>query len=217
MVIIALIGIDGCGKTTQAKILLDNLIRDGFNAIYLQPILVFLNHPILSKIKQTPWCSPRISATKKENTSKYGFIYRILITLRSYMLYLFGYFYALFLYLYIRYLSIGHIVICDRFFYQFFYDIYGNYSLSICKYFPHPDLTFFLDIQPQLTYCRMTSDYDKTVKLGYYINVAKLYYALFNNFNFNKIDANLPSADLAEKIFVDTKKFILMRGISEYA
>lgn len=215
MIVIALIGIDGCGKTTQAKMLSDKLNNEGYDVLYMRPVLSFFNLPILSRILKNSCFSPRISATKEFSKSEKEYNHKKRSFLKKYFFYFSGYPYALFSYLLIRLISINNIVICDRFFYQFFYDIYSKHSLMICKFFPRPDLTFFLDIHPEIAYSRMASEYDKTIKSEYYSSVTKYYNNLVQLYDFNKIDANMSLIELNEKLSLDVIQFMSKKEISK--
>lgn len=216
MLIIALIGIDGCGKTTQAKMLLSRLTNEGFHALYIQPILSFLNLPILSKIKENSCISPRINATKEFSKSEKGHSHKKKNLIKKWFFIFFGYFYAICSYLLIRLFSSNNIVICDRFFYQFFYDIYGEHALMVSRFFPRPNLVFFLDIQPELAYSRMASEYDTSIKMDYYSSVTEFYNKLNKYYSFKKMDANVGQDGLNEKIFLYTRQFILKKHSQEY-
>ena len=208
MVIIALIGIDGCGKTTQAKMLSERLSNEGYRVLYLQPVLSLFNLPVLSKIMGNHCFSPRINATKEFSISEKGYGHEKRNLLKKYFFCLSGYPYAIFSYFLIRLLSINNVIICDRFFYQFFYDIYGEHSLIICRFFPRPDLAFLLDIQPGLAYSRMASEYDKTIKSEYYSRVTKFYNDLIRLYGFKKIDASISQNELNEKLSLDARQFM---------
>ena len=114
MVIVAIEGVDGCGKTTQAKMLVDRLKKNGHETMYVRPIYIILNL-IRVKGRNTNSISPRkarvLGVSRK---SPHSIIQRTLIGLL-------GYLYALTTYIFMKfYLGGNRIVVCDRYFYQFF-------------------------------------------------------------------------------------------------
>ena len=118
MVTIAIIGIDGSGKTTQAKLLSDRLKLDGYNCIYVQPVMMFINRLSILTRKKFEIMSPRRSQTKQNNSI---FIKPIRATKKLFIAAV-GFFYSLCSIIFIKYwLGKNKVVVCDRFFYQFLF------------------------------------------------------------------------------------------------
>ena len=194
MTIVAIIGMDGCGKTTQAKMLADHLREEGYKSVYVRPVYVLLDilpFPIRSKLEGVLTLSPRkIRTTQPKSPRKY--IIRIL-----------GYPYALLNYLPIAFYSMrNRVVICDRYFYQFFLDLYGGVSERVIKIFPKPDITLFLQGDIRLFYSRMNSSSDLAVAEDYYVDVSNLYKKIAQRYGFIQIDASLDK-DSINRIILD--------------
>lgn len=200
MTIIAIIGIDGCGKTTQAKMLVDRIKKKGQNAEYIFTVFFLKNMLTRGKYKDTTSISPRrMRITQKSDLDSYK---KSLFTLKKVIIGVLGYFYALISYLIIRYhISRNRIIVCDRYFYQFIFDIYGNWSRRMVEIFPKPDVTFFLSGNLDVFYSRMTSSSDINVEENYYLEVIKLFNMLTKKYGFIKIDATLEEEKVSDEIF----------------
>ena len=199
MVIVAIVGPDGCGKTTQAKMLVDRLKNGGYNAIYVQPVFILLNILDRSKGNNVALISPRKARTSQmSNSDKH----KIIFFSKKLFMTLLGYPYALTTYLFIKfYLGRNKIVVCDRYFYQFFFDLFGNRSQNVIKFFPKADLTFFLDGNLDIFYSRMDDSFDAHVSKDYYSEVINLYRKIFKKYGFIQIDANLERKKNNDTIF----------------
>ncbi|RCV66150.1 Thymidylate kinase [Methanophagales archaeon] len=172
MTIIAIIGPDGCGKTTQARMLVNRLSEIGCNTIYIHPTFLLLNVLTLSKSRHASPVSPRRAYTSQMNSPKKLSIQRMSMGLL-------GYLYALATYVYIKlYLDRSRMVVCDRYFYQFFFDLFGKGSEKIARFFPKPDVAFLLDADLDVFYSRMISSFDASVSRDYYTDVIDLYRTL---------------------------------------
>lgn len=204
----AIEGIDGSGKTTQAKILVDRLKKEGHKAMYVQPVFILLNILTRSKGNDVAPISPRkIRTSKMSDSDKHGKRYFP----KKMFMGLFGYPYALASYLFIKfYLSRNKIVVCDRYFYQFFFDLFGNWSENIIKIFPRPDITFFLDGDLDIFYSRMDNSFDASVGKDYYTDVLNLYRRISSKYGFNQIDASLNKEAISNTIVM-----YLTKGMKE--
>ena len=204
MVIIAIVGIDGCGKTTQAKMLVDRLKKNGYETTYVEPVFVLLN--ILQRLKKSnnTLISPRVISTSlmdDSNEKKNSFFIKRLFSG------LLGYPYAVASYFFMKfYLSRNKIVVCDRYFYQFFFDLFGDWSENIIKIFPRPDITFFLDGDLDLFYARMDSSFDASVGRDYYTKVINLYRRISQKYGFISIDASLNKEAINDIMFMHITK-----------
>ena len=163
----AIEGVDGCGKTTQAKMLVDRLNKNGYKATYVRPVYVLLNF-IRLKEEDKNSVSPR-RARVSEISNKKSIIRKALMGLL-------GYPYALATYIFMKfYLGRNKIIVCDRYFYQFFFDLFGTQGESAINFFPRLDITFFLDGDLDLFYSRMDNSFDVSVGRNYYAEVITLY------------------------------------------
>ena len=198
--IVAIVGPDGCGKTTQAKMLVDRLKNKGYNAIYVRPVFILLNALTRSKDNTVLPISPRETCTSKMSDS-----HKLRRTFSSWKIFmnLLGYPYALATYIFMKFhLSRNKIVVCDRYFYQFFFDLFGDFSEKMMKIFPKPDITFFLDGNLELFYSRMDNSFDASVGRDYYMGVLNLYRGISQKYDFIQIDANLYKEAINDILFM---------------
>ena len=191
--IITIEGIDGSGKTTQAKELVQRLRRMGYRVKYIQPVFIF------SKILNIMAISPRKTRASELKGLKGK---RKPFFIRKFIMGLFGYPYAMASYILIKfYLIFNKIIVCDRWFYQFLFDAYGDQSEDIIKIFPKSDITFFLDGSLDLFYSRMSNKYDVSVSREYYAHVLNLYRKLSKRYGFIQIDAGLDRDKINDILF----------------
>ena len=202
----AIEGVDGCGKTTQAKMLVARLKKRGYKAMYVQPVFILLNILARSKDNDVALISPRKARTSQMSNSdkhrKRFFSKKLFMTLL-------GYPYALTTYIFIKfYLGRNKIVVCDRYFYQFFFDLFGNRSQNVIKFFPRPDITFFLDGDLDFFYSRMDDSFDAHVSKDYYSEVINLYRRTSRKYGFIQIDAKLNKEAINDLMFMRLTKEI---------
>ena len=209
----AIEGIDGSGKTTQAKKLVDRLKKEGHKAMYVQPIFILLNILTRSKGNGMALISPRKTRTSQmSNSDKLG---KRFFPKKMFMG-LFGYPYALASYLFIKFhLSKNKIAVCDRYFYQFFFDLFGDWSENIIKIFPKPDIAFFLDGDSDLFYSRMDDSFDAHVSKDYYSEVINLYRRISQKYGFIQIGANLNKEAINDILFMHLTKELNRGGSYE--
>ena len=194
----AIEGIDGSGKTTQAKMLVDRLKRGGYETAYIRPIYILLNLIRLREEDKNS-VSPRRARVSKISDKKLSIMQKALMGLL-------GYLYALTTYVFMKLTGRNKIIVCDRYFYQFFFDLFGDWSEKIIKIFPRPDIAFFLDGDLDLFYSRMDKSFDASVDRDYYINVINLYRRISQRYSFIKIDANLNKESINDMMFVHLTK-----------
>ena len=140
MTIIAIEGPDGCGKTTQAKLLVQRLKREGHNAIYVRPVFVLSD--MLSTITRSNIVgispSPRRMRLDQLRLSKKHM--KIFLSIGKWLMAVLGYAYGILSYMVIAYYSARkRVVICDRYFYQFLFDLFGGFTERIIRIFPRPE------------------------------------------------------------------------------
>ena len=189
----AIEGIDGCGKTTQAKMLVDRLKKNGYEAAYVRPVYVLMDL-ICSGEKDKNSVSPRRVRVSEISNKKLSIMRRALMGLV-------GYFYALTTYMFIKLYYRNKIIVCDRYFYQFFFDLFGDWSEKIVRFFPKADITFFLDGDLDLFYSRMDNSFDVSANRDYYTDVINLYKRMLQKYGFIQIDANLEREKINDIIF----------------
>ena len=204
MVIVAIVGPDGCGKTTQAKMLVNRLKSNSYEALYVRPIYVLMNLIRFAGGDENS-VSPRIARVTGGQNKKSSIIKRASMVLS-------GYPYALITYLFIKVHYRNRIVVCDRYFYQFFYDLFGNLSEKVIEIFPRPDIAFFLDGDLDLFYSRMDDSFDASVDRNYYTDVLNLYRKISRKYSFIQIDANLNKEAINDIIFTHLNHYLKKLG-----
>ena len=191
----AIEGIDGCGKTTQAKMLVDRLKKNGYETLYIRPIYVLLDLIRLGGRDKNS-VSPRRARVSNKKSS---IIQRALMSSV-------GYPYALVTYVFMKFRYRNKIMVCDRYFYQFFFDLFGEFSEKMMRIFPKPDIAFFLDGNLDLFYLRMDNSFDASVGRDYYTDVLNLYRRISQKYGFIQIDANLDKKAINDIMFVHLTK-----------
>jgi thymidylate kinase len=200
---VAIEGVDGCGKTTQAKMLVDRLKKSEYETMYIRPVYLLLDSIRLRTPEKKKWASPRrakVSAVTNKNKTKKSVI------IRRALMCLLGYPYALAIYIFMKLISRNNIIVCDRYFYQFFFDLYGQFCEKVLIFFPLPDITFFLDVDLDLFHSRMDNSFDASVDRVYYTNVIILYRKIAQKYGFNQIDANLDMKAINDVMFTHVTK-----------
>ena len=193
----AIEGIDGCGKTTQAMMLVDRLKKEEYETMYIRPVYVLLDIIRLGGGVEKS-VSPRRARTSNKKSS----------VLQRVVMSLFGYPYAIVTYIYMELTSRDKIIVCDRYFYQFFFDLFGKLSEKVIRIFPKADITFFLDGNLDLFYSRMKKSFDASVDRDYYTEVINLYRRISQKYGFIQIDANLEREKINDIIFHTIKEKI---------
>ena len=200
-IIVTIEGVDGCGKTTQAKMLVDRLKKNGYETTYVRPVYVLLGLIRLGGGDRNS-VSPRRARVSKILNKK-------LFRMRRALMSLLGYPYALATYIFMKfYLGRNKMVVCDRYFYQFFFDLFGDWSENIIKFFPRPDITFFLDGDLDIFYLRMDNSFDASVGRDYYMDVLNLYRRISQKYGFIQIDANFNREAINDVMFMHLTKEI---------
>lgn len=183
--IVAIEGLDGSGKTTQAMMLVERLKGAGYNAVYVRPLYIFIGEK-----KVSDGISPRRARVGGSNIFK-----RVALGIA-------GYLYALACYLKMRFApGKGKVIVCDRYFYQFFFDLFGRSGASVAAMFPRPDIVFFLTAELNTLYSRMAGISDRAVERDYYQATGQLYDALSEEHGFIRIDAGLGREEVNDVIF----------------
>ena len=165
---IAIVGPDGSGKTTQAKLLVERLQAAGYDAQYVHA-LYYLSDTIPYADRLRKHLGPRKTRTQ---ASRHGLCYLI----RRVLFGLVGFWFAL--------LTIGivsvlvrnkrQVVVFDRYYHQFFYDVYGPASIPLSRLLPQPWRMIYLDADLSTVQTRMDTG-DKAVDRQYYATVISLY------------------------------------------
>lgn len=141
MKIVAFVGADGTGKSTQAAMLAARLAGEGRRTRCVRPVfLLFDPWKLRGRAPATEALSPRMQRVSESGGA--GRPGRGPSRLRATV----GYLYALATYLYMRSAFQGlDYLVCDRYLYQYLYDLFGDAAVSVSTAFPRPDVVFWLD------------------------------------------------------------------------
>jgi hypothetical protein len=178
--------------------LVDRLNSNGHKAIYVQPVYLLLDL-IHLKEKFEELFSPRrasVSANKEPPV-----LQRMLIGSP-------GYLYALVSCILMKIVSRGKIIVCDRYFYQFFFDLFGDMSENIVRIFPKADITFLLDGDLEIFYSRMENSFDASVNTDYYVDALNLCRLISRKYGFIQIEANLERRKINDMIISKIREMI---------
>lgn len=93
------------------------------------------------------------------------------------------------------------VVVCDRYFFDLFYNLWGNVSHVLIDLLPRPAVVFLLDAPAPVAFSRMHSVEDKAISRRYYEVLRNWYLTLASRNNFFVMDASID--------FEKTKKCIL--------
>lgn len=184
---ICLVGIDGSGKTTQSILLCNRFNSIGKKSIYIRPRYEILKYfPLLLKNIFLRFLSIRNSLVK-ESTNHHSEKYSIKKILFYYILLLYVKItYNLFIRTYLK----KHMVISDRYFFDWFQNIDKVKNEQLMSKIPMPDYCIFLDIDPNDAKKRMSSEEDKNIDIEYFTNLRNYYLYLSKKHGFIKINSN---------------------------
>jgi thymidylate kinase len=213
MSVVAIIGVDGSGKSTQVKMLVERLRSEGINAEHVRPNRFLFNKMFRIDLSETPFYSPRrnrvshknIRSNKKINIFKRG--------VSSFL----GYFYIVISHLSMKLYARRRILVCDRYFYQTLFDLFGKSVYRIIPILPKARIVFFLNAPPETLLARMNSAFDQTVSPGYYAEVREFMSELSKRKRFIEIDASKEPQTINDEIFAvlaghDLRAFKLNEG-----
>ncbi len=191
MHLIALVGADGMGKTTQAQRLTDRLVARGYRATCVRPVfLLFDPWRLRDRGAPVPRLSPR-TARMKGNGGRAGRVAPVL-----------GYAYAMLTYAYIRtFLRRHEFVVCDRYFYQYFYDLAGRSARNLARSFPKPDLVLWLDGAMDVLLGRIDPAPKNPAEAAYFEDVLEFYRGLASDLGFVRIDAGADETSIGDRIW----------------
>ena len=190
MHLIALVGADGMGKSTQARRLTDRLLAAGRRARVVRPVfLLFDPWRIRGNGEAIRSVSPR--SLRMGGPRRTG-------ALRSFV----GYVYAVLSYAYMRaFLRRDEFVVCDRYFYQYFYDLAGRAAPRLARAFPRPDVIVWLDGGMELLMSRIDRAPLDPGEREYFKQVLDFYRVLAGELGFVRVDASADERVVGERIW----------------
>ncbi|HLQ41767.1 MAG TPA: hypothetical protein VK189_02820 [Thermoplasmata archaeon] len=181
--IVALVGADGAGKSTQAARLVTQLEAMGYRAERVRPLFLLFNpwrlHPRGSADLSPRWIRLRPDMDRG-GVRGLGAALRLAV----------GYLYAVLSYAYMR-TSLRDVdyLVCDHYFYQYFYDLAGESAHRLAQSFPKPDLVFWLDAPPAMLRGRIEKLPNGHEPESYLESVVQFYRSIAVDLQFIRIDA----------------------------
>lgn len=191
--LIAIEGVDGSGKTTQVEALHTALDEEGYKVVTLRPMYELVE---ILPIDVQQYVSPRRSATEstvestvESSKQERASIFMILATIV----------YSFLSVLWIRVVYRKTVVVCDRYFYQMFFDVLGLKAGQLAAVFPSPDITVVLDPDVNDSFDRL-DQFDSQVQREYYEQVAEYYRSLSTPGSVEIVRADNSIDDVHERI-----------------
>ena len=208
--IICFTGIDGSGKTTQAKKLLNALKEKNIDAIYswtrrepylIKPIVALVKRILKEPSKSEGKSYLNIKKKRKGTLFKFPLIQTIWIYVA-----IIDYFAKLIPQVYVP-LFKGKIVICDRYVSDMIADFVANFDYNshqirqllknpLLKLFPMPDKVFYIKIPASLGYKRKSDG----TSLEYLLDREKIYDFLAKEMNMFVVDGTRDIEEIFKKI-----------------
>lgn len=212
MSIIAIIGPDGSGKTTQAMMLVDRLKKAGYHVIYVKPNYFLLNFFFRLKIDDIHCISPRKDRVTPKRISRSW-----LSQIRNLVAAPLGFLYTIFSHWCMVFVARNRIIVCDRYFYQLLYDLFGGSIYKFIPLLPKAHSVFFLNTHLNVIYSRMQSSFDKKVLPSYYNDIIAFMRELKDRKSFFEIDASLKKETINDYIFEYVTKCVQLSRANKAA
>jgi dTMP kinase len=204
--IVALVGADGGGKSTQAARLVSALNSSGYRTESVRPLFLLFN-PWRLRPEGRSELSPRRRHLRRAGIRGNG---RGGATLRVAI----GYLYAVLSYAYLRaYSRDADYVVCDHYFYQFFYDLAGASAGRLAQSFPKPDVVFWLDAPPNLLRARIEKLPNGHEPVAYLESVTEFYRGLASDLQFIRVDATADEGSVADSIWKNLNPGVGQRAV----
>lgn len=210
--LIVFTGIDGSGKTTQAKLLTTSLKQDGLYVSYVwsrwEPFL--LKHFIRRwKNKATRNIDTSRGSREEIKWEKQRLLRNPVVRWLWLTLFFIDYGFQIFKKIRLGLLK-KQIIISDRVFYDSVIDQAVNLgknkdwllnsldSFWMKFFFPEPDIVIYIDCPEEIAFSRKRDEH--TPNIEYLIERRKLYLELAGKYNWIKLDGTLPINEIAVKI-----------------
>ncbi|MFC4550462.1 MULTISPECIES: hypothetical protein [Halorussus] len=191
---IAIVGPDGSGKTTQAELLVERLQELGYDVQYVHALYYLSDRvPYADRFRRK--LGPRKMRTRDRRTD--GPLYFVRRTLFG----LFGFWFALLTVgvVSVIYRGSNRVVVFDRYYQQFLYDVYGRSSVPLSQLLPQPWRMIHLNADLDTIQIRMGT-VDRSADEQYYATVIDLFDECSTD-DWLSFRAELPIETLNERIF----------------
>ena len=166
---VAIVGPDGSGKTTQATLLVERLQSAGYDARYVH-VLYYLSDrlPFANRLRSK--FGPRKTRTDtSEAMGPWSLVRQVLFGIA-------GFWFALLTIaaVTLKYRNTDQILVFDRYYQQFFYDVYGPASVRLSQALPQPCRTIYLEADLATVQSRV-GPADSAAEAQYYATVIELF------------------------------------------
>lgn len=192
--VIVIEGPDGCGKTTQSTMLERRLGQRDYDVARVQPVYELLDW---LPFDLAPTTTPRKQRRTDEQKS-----------VRSLALKPLGLAYAACSTLFLMLAYRNSVLICDRYFYQYFFDLVGEYGVLLSHLFPTPAVTILLLGDRSVLRDRM-DEFDRSAGQAYHDAVTDFYETLARELDPVCIDATADPGRINDEIFETVERDVL--------
>lgn len=196
---VAIVGPDGSGKTTQGRLLAERLRSTGYDTQYVHA-LYYLSDAVPYASQLRKQIGPR--KTRTQTRPRYDPLYLG----RRLLFGWFGYWFALITIAFVSVRFRNRIVVFDRYYQQFFYDIYGPAAGPLSCTLPQPWRTVYLVADLDTLRARL-EPIDRAVDESYYARVIDVYEAYATD-DWLRFHAERPVETLHGQIFEEIHRSI---------
>jgi dTMP kinase len=185
---VALVGLDGAGKTTQARLLTERLRSAGYEATYVHP-----SNDLVSLVPGGESIKQRIVGWLRRPTLASRATRRLCMAL-------FGYWFALISLALARYRYRNRIVVFDRYRHQFLHDCYGPLAPWLVRTLPVPQQTVWLTADLDTLIGRM-SGRDRDTPRSYYRSAHRFHERLTETHGWARVETDQPIDNIESELF----------------
>jgi dTMP kinase len=176
---VCFIGIDGSGKTSHALSLYQNLTQLGIVAHRVRPeylVMRYMPHFFLNWMSKNVFSRSKAKINGSEESSNDGrYVSSIFSKARHSILNSGLLLYSWLTNLVLVGLRNNKVIIFDRYFYDWVFNLNQNKMDGLLFFLPKPDLVFVLDLDVNDAFSRMHSEKDKEFRREYYSSLRNWY------------------------------------------